>query len=645
MSKVKNNIKALDFPESIRVRSVMYMGDSNNSDHALTEVLDNASDHVFRDESVSKIEVKTCDGTPKDYFYVANDGSPFPISLDPVRKVTKSELAASHMHAGSNFEGGNTSIGQNGVGIKCTNALSEFFYIITLIKDDSHLESCEEVKSKGSNGLYYFLKYERGIKKLESVGTLDEICSLDNIQLPKGYVTYVVSKPDYIIYTENTSARVDNSRVADAILIFKNFYNRKIKYIIDGVEVKISNVGYKYKTLKSIPIPGLKYRDTIELDGEIQDDKSSPIVPDRDNLVELKFLFDFEFSSDLDSSISNGNINTRRVSKGIHVNKVRELIGQALKEVFSIPHDYTTKGISLNSLILAPGSHLQLAGQTKDSLIRIKCFTDSDWKSLYKAIVKTIKSNREEIQLHVARLNEYAISLDKLAAKDYVKSMVSITKNNKSTVSKRVRDASNMDRSKCSLFIVEGQSAASSLLEARDPDIHAIFPMRGFSLNTVGRSLEDVFKNEEYKDLITAIGAGVDAFNDINCARYGKIIICADADPDGFAITSLICAMFGDHLSFLIEDGRVFINESPLYFQDGNYYRSYEKDKLNLKKEYTRFKGLGELDDYQAEDVFFGKAQKLIKLTMKDLDKALELMSSTDAKKELMGKNNIVKYK
>jgi len=210
---VKNNIKSLDFPESVRVRSVMYMGDSNNSNHALTEVVDNAADHVFRDKSVSKIWIKTCSKKQDDYFVVANDGTPFPINLDKDRGKTKSDLAATHMHTGSNFEGDSHSIGQNGVGLKGANALSTFFYIITKIEKDAHLNSCPEVQTKGKNGRYYYIRYNQGIKTHESVGTLKSICKIDNIELPSGYSTYIVAQPDPIIYTTDTSATVELSRI------------------------------------------------------------------------------------------------------------------------------------------------------------------------------------------------------------------------------------------------------------------------------------------------------------------------------------------------------------------------------------------------------------------------------------------------
>lgn len=596
MSEVKNQIKALDFPESVRMRSVVYMGDSNNSDHALTESVDNAADHVFRDKSVSKIWIKTCSKKPGDYLVVANDGTSFPIGWNKEKQQTEAEISSVHMHSGSNFDGDNTSIGQNGLGLTCTNALSDAFYIITLLDEENYKKSSQEIQNLGEPGKYYYIKFRKGIKQVESVGTLEEISSIDNIKLPKGYSTYIVSRPDPIIYTTDTSASIELSRIHDSILTFKNFYGRNIKYTLNDTVVSAKEAGYKYKHLQEYQIPGLRYRDTIIEDGVEVPDTSSPIIRDDENLVEVKILIDFEFTKDFDDSqqnkMSSGNINTRRVPRGIHINKGRELIGGALKEVYSIPHDYLTKGIKINALVLSPGSHLQLAGQTKDSLIRIKNFSDDDWNALKRGLVRVIKKNKEEIEPHVARLNEFAISLDKLAAADFVKSMMTVNKATNPLVSMKVRDATSSKREDCTLYIVEGNSAATSLLDVRKHQYHAVFPMRGFSLNTVGKTLEEVFQNPEYADLISCIGAGVDVYNDLSKVRYGKIVIAADADSDGLAITNLILAMFGEHLSYLIKAGMVFVNQSPLFEQGGKYLRPDEAHLLNKSKPFTRFKGL-----------------------------------------------------
>ncbi len=111
---------------------------------------------------------------------------------------------------------------------------------------------------------------------------------------------------------------------------------------------------------------------------------------------------------------------------------------------------------------------------------------------------------------------------------------------------------------------------------------------------------------------------------------------------DGAAISALIIGMFGQHLKFLIDDGRLFVNQSPLYYQDGAYLRPDEVEKLNKTKAFTRFKGLGELNADQAEDVFFGDHQRLLRITTEGLEEALTLLTSTEAKYELMINNGII---
>lgn len=387
---------------------------------------------------------------------------------------------------------------------------------MTLLNDNNYKESSELVKStyqEGSKGVYYALRYERGIIVSEMVDTLNNINKSFGISLPKNYTTYVVSQPDEKIY-EKPVANFDSKRIVTSIMIFEKFYKRKITYILDGKVIKASDAGYKYSSLVEYKVPGLT------VDG----------LRDDNNLVEMKLLLNYEFDKDLEVMTSGGNVNTRNVPRGYHINMGRERVASALKKVFEIPHNHLQKGLKLDALLLAPGAHLQLAGQTKDSLIRIKCFLDKHWDMMEKQVIKDIKSNQDDLKVHVHRLNEYAMTLDKLAAKDYVKNMISMSKNNAPIISRKVRDAASRDRSECILYIVEGNSAASSLLEARDPRTDAIFAMRGFCLNMVGKSLEEVFKNEEAKDLITCLGAGVDAYNELKNLRYDKVVIATDAD-------------------------------------------------------------------------------------------------------------------
>lgn len=112
---------------------------------------------------------------------------------------------------------------------------------------------------------------------------------------------------------------------------------------------------------------------------------------------------------------------------------------------------------------------------------------------------------------------------------------------------------------------------------------------------------------------------------------------------DGAAISALLLGMFAEHLRFLIDAGRVYINQSPLFLQDGKYLRPDEVHLLDKKKTFTRFKGLGELNIDQAEDVFFGNHQRLLRITSENIEDALNMLVSTEAKYDLMIRNGIIK--
>ncbi|HPE96184.1 MAG TPA: toprim domain-containing protein, partial [Bacillota bacterium] len=143
------------------------------------------------------------------------------------------------------------------------------------------------------------------------------------------------------------------------------------------------------------------------------------------------------------------------------------------------------------------------------------------------------------------------------------------------------------------LYIVEGDSALTSVKLARSAEFQAIIPVRGKTFNCLKSSYERILKNEIIMDLIKVIGCGVEikskaaknlAYFDINNMRWSKIIICTDADVDGFHIRTLILTMFYRLLPSLIKEGRVFIAETPLYeitSKDKTYFAYDEKEKSN----------------------------------------------------------------
>lgn len=175
-------------------------------------------------------------------------------------------------------------------------------------------------------------------------------------------------------------------------------------------------------------------------------------------------------------------------------------------------------------------------------------------------------------------------------------------------------DCRSKDVSEREIFIVEGDSALGACKQARDSSFQAIIPVRGKILNCLKSDYNQIFKNEIITDLIKVLGCGVEvsskhkelsSFN-LDNLRWSKVIICTDADVDGFQIRTLILAMFYRLMPSLIDAGKVYIAESPLYEinSGGQTWFAYtEAEKAQALKEIgnakftiQRSKGLGEND-------------------------------------------------
>ena len=174
-------------------------------------------------------------------------------------------------------------------------------------------------------------------------------------------------------------------------------------------------------------------------------------------------------------------------------------------------------------------------------------------------------------------------------------------------------DCRSRDVSKRELFIVEGKSAMGAVVQARDSEFQAVIPVRGKILNCLKAEFDKIFKSEIIVNLLKILGCGVEvrtksnknlATFDLNQLRFSKIIICTDADVDGFQIRTLILAMLYRLTPTLIEQGYVYIAETPLYeinTKSDTYFAYNESEKSKILEEIDgqkyviqRSKGLGE---------------------------------------------------
>ncbi len=198
------------------------------------------------------------------------------------------------------------------------------------------------------------------------------------------------------------------------------------------------------------------------------------------------------------------------------------------------------------------------------------------------------------------------------------------------------------------LFIVEGDSALGACKQARDSEFQALMPVRGKILNCLKCEYDKIFKSEIITDLVKVLGCGVEVkskhmkgladFN-LDLLRYNKVIICTDADVDGFQIRTLILTMIYRLMPTLIEEGKVFIAETPLYeinTKDQVWFAYTEKEKAeaieqigNAKYTIQRSKGLGENEaDMMWLTTMNPKTRRLVEILPEDAERTAQVFET-----------------
>ena len=225
-------------------------------------------------------------------------------------------------------------------------------------------------------------------------------------------------------------------------------------------------------------------------------------------------------------------------------------------------------------------------------------------------------------------------------------------------------DCRSKDVTRREVYIVEGDSALGSVKLARDAEFQAVIPVRGKILNCLKASYDKIFKSEIITNLIKVLGCGVEvkskanknlnSFN-LDNLRWNKVVICTDADYDGFQIRTLILTMIQELCPTLIERGYVYIAESPLYeinSKDKTYFAYTEAEKTRIlemigEKKYTiqRSKGLGENDpDMMSLTTMNPDTRRLIKVTPTDAEQTRKMFdvllgNDLEGRKEFIREN------
>lgn len=535
MENNSNEIRVLGFPEAIRTRPGMYLGDVSDTTQLLVEVIGNIQDEV---SACSTCNSAVIDQNWNGYQLCQDSGRGMPIfmSVDKPNQ-TAMEVALTNIHAGSKF--GSTSdvrVGMNGCGLKACVACSERFIMMSKVTQDNYNKSLpivEEVWNsygpRSKKDIYYALFFEKGYKVYEGVDKLDNleklIFSSENPQyepLPRGFNTVVLFRGDPEIF-ENTSSKLPLRSLQYFLLIQEKLYKRKIELIVNRERLNGTFKPFKFEIFKTI----------------------IPVDTSKNKYVTIYTTF--ETDPELGQKQEFGSV-MGLDAEGIHINYIEKCYEDALKNEFKIKHKYLTNGLKLCVIVIC--EDVVFNSQNKERLKSISKVKQSDFGDITKEFQKIFRNNPEYWQEHVARLNYLADSMKSLSASEKAQKMIDDAQG-RNMFKSRVEliegfsDATSKDRWSCELYLVEGNSAGGSLKSGRHNTLyHSILPLRGKILSVADKTIDQALDNKEIHTIFKVIGLGMDVNNVTRDAktpeeayelikkysRFGKIILAVDAD-------------------------------------------------------------------------------------------------------------------
>jgi len=590
----ESTVLSLDALAHIRLRSGMYIGRLGDGSHPddgiyimLKEVIDNAVDEFIMGNGkkvIIELNEKTSTMAVRDF----GRGIPLGKVIECVSQINTG--------AKYNDEVFQFSVGLNGVGTKAVNALSSHFAVKS-IRDG------EFVEARFAKGV---LKEKKKGKTKEENGTWVEFTPDTQIFKKFSFKKELILKRLwYYAYLNTGLALVFNGEEIVSKHGLLDLLNAEVKE-----DRLYEPLHYKGKSLEFAFLHSSSYGETYFsfVNGQYTHDGGTHLSAFREGI--LKGINEY----------------TKKNFQGVDVRE--GIVGTILVKVKDPVFESQTKNKLSNNEIRAP-----IVQEVKDAVLNLLYKNEETAKKIIDRILFNEKLRKE-------------LAAVKKEAKEKQKKIsfkIPKLRDSKFHFGDGTKDGENSV-----IFLTEGESASASIVMTRDPLTQAVFSLRGKPLNVHGMKLEQLYKNEEMYNLMSALNIE----DDLTSLRYSKVILATDADVDGMHIRNLLITFFLTYFEGLVLNGHLYILETPLFKVRNKEktiycYSEEEKDKAahELKKgvEITRFKGLGEISPNEFKQ-FIGKEIRLLPVmvqNLSDVKPTLEFYmgKNTPARKDFIMQN------
>ena len=598
----ENSIQSLTPLEFTRLRPGVYCGSTEYATQPMIEIVSNAVDE-FKAGHGNTIEVKI---DSNNVCSVRDYAQGFLINHYREDGKTILQAAFDTLNTSGKFtEDGvyeGTALGLNGIGSKLTNFLSHWLRVISY-----------------RDGNFEEVNFEEGVFKSRRTGESKEKSG-----------TYVEWQPSEEFFNSN---KVEINKI-------KELFNTLV-CLCQGLTIKLITPDEEINYYSKNGLNDLV--DERVKDNELINNRMHMEFENGKNKLDMIITYTSNYSLNIIPYV-----NTGETDAGPHITQIKTILTREFNKFFkekkwlkdkdtNFTGDDIQEGLLIAFNITAP--NVAYDAQTKTRIVKL------DMTPFTAAITENIqnwfKSNEKEIKLIFDKASSARKARDAAKkAKERIREGNKKGLKAKMAISKKFVDCISKNPAERNLLLVEGNSAASSAIEARNAKTDCIYMLRGKVVSPLKTPIDKLLANQEISDIVKVIGAGFGNDFDVSRMNFDKIVITSDADSDGLDIELLLITFFFAYMRPLIEAGKLYRAVTPLYIIKNGKEKVYIysedefvewKSKHGNPTEILRAKGLGELDATVLHEVCF-ENQRFRRITISDVDQAAALLDILQGK-------------